>query len=134
MNGECMPALNSRNDSDNTMPQSNRYVILEHDWNGIHYDLMLEDDGALKSWRLAKSLQPGEQKATRLPDHRLVYLQYEGPVSGDRGTVRRVSAGTYATAIKNDERWEVLLEGDYRGRLVFTPGFGLDGLDLQLME
>ena len=29
-------------------------------------------------------------------DHRLVYLDYEGPVSGDRGRVRRVDAGTFA--------------------------------------
>ena len=31
----------------------------------------------------------------RLADHRLDYLEYEGPVSGDRGSVRRVDGGQY---------------------------------------
>lgn len=34
--------------------------------------------------------------AERLADHRLAYLEYEGPVSGGRGSVRRLDAGTYA--------------------------------------
>jgi len=29
----------------------------------------------------------------RLPDHRLLYLHYEGPISGDRGHVKRVLSG-----------------------------------------
>ena len=33
--------------------------------------------------------------ATRLPDHRLAYLEYEGPVSGNRGVVRRIDSGKY---------------------------------------
>jgi hypothetical protein len=33
--------------------------------------------------------------AERLADHRLTYLDYEGPVSGDRGSVRRLDAGTF---------------------------------------
>lgn len=28
-------------------------------------------------------------------EHRRLYLDYEGPISGDRGSVRRVDAGTY---------------------------------------
>lgn len=31
-----------------------------------------------------------------LPDHRPVYLDYEGPVSGERGTVIRWDTGEYA--------------------------------------
>jgi hypothetical protein len=34
-------------------------------------------------------------EAERLPDHRLAYLDYEGPVSGDRGSVRRLDVGTF---------------------------------------
>jgi hypothetical protein len=33
--------------------------------------------------------------AERLADHRLAYLDYEGPVSGDRGSVRQLDAGTF---------------------------------------
>ena len=33
--------------------------------------------------------------ATRLPDHRKHYLDYEGEISGNRGTVARIDAGTY---------------------------------------
>jgi hypothetical protein len=33
--------------------------------------------------------------AQRLVDHRLEYLEYEGPVSGNRGSVARILRGTY---------------------------------------
>jgi hypothetical protein len=72
-----------------------RYVVLAHDWPTPHFDLLLEADGVLKAWRLsgmpaAGAAVPGEPIA----DHRLLYLDYEGPISGDRGSVRRVAAGT----------------------------------------
>ena len=38
----------------------------------------------------AKTCRPG-----RSPDHRRMYLDYEGEVSGQRGSVRRVDSGTY---------------------------------------
>lgn len=31
----------------------------------------------------------------RLPDHRPFYLDYEGPLTGDRGTVLRHDCGTF---------------------------------------
>jgi hypothetical protein len=34
-------------------------------------------------------------EAERLADHRLAYLDYEGPVTGNRGNVRRIDVGTY---------------------------------------
>jgi hypothetical protein len=33
--------------------------------------------------------------AQRIADHRLAYLEYEGPISGGRGTVRRLDGGSY---------------------------------------
>ena len=73
-----------------------RFVILEHDHPVLHWDLMLEAGDVLQTWRLA---QPPESsspiEATQLPDHRLLYLDYEGPVSGDRGRVSRWDAGRY---------------------------------------
>jgi len=71
-----------------------RFVILEHDWPRRHWDLLLEDGPVLRAWRLlaepnAGFVVPAETNA----DHRLVYLDYEGPVSGDRGQGKGISAG-----------------------------------------
>jgi hypothetical protein len=74
-----------------------RYVVLRHD--GIedpHYDLMFEitPGGPLATWRANGWPVSSGDYVVRLPDHRNTYLDYEGPVSGDRGTVRRVATGT----------------------------------------
>ena len=67
-----------------------RFVVLEHAWNGTHWDFLLEDGPALRAWALDAPIVRGQtQPARSLPDHRLVYLEYEGPISGDRGVVRR---------------------------------------------
>lgn len=40
---------------------------------------------------------------TRLEDHRRDYLEYEGPISNNRGQVKRVSSGTCTiTSFDND--------------------------------
>lgn len=72
-----------------------RFVILEHDHPVLHWDLMLEADNVLETWRLAEPPTAGEIGATALPNHRLLYLDYEGPIKGDRGTVQKWDAGTY---------------------------------------
>ncbi len=73
-----------------------RFVVLTHDHPFVHWDLMLEQEDSLRTWRL---MQPpdvhGPIDAEALPDHRLAYLDYEGPVSGGRGAVERWDAGTY---------------------------------------
>lgn len=94
-----------------------RYVILEHTWNNIHFDLMIEGQSSLKTWQLTKMLEPGLQPATSLPDHRLEYLAYEGPISGNRGAVKRVAEGTFTMLEKSDELLEVELEGTCHGRM-----------------
>jgi len=73
-----------------------RFVILTHDHPTLHWDLMLEENDSLRTWRLAR--QPDTEgliAAEALPDHRLAYLDYEGPVSGGRGTVKQWDQGTY---------------------------------------
>lgn len=90
-----------------------RFVVLEHDWNGIHYDLMLEFDGILRTWSLPRPLADGQTIAARaLPDHREVYLCYEGRLSGGRGSVRRLVSGEYEVVLWTAERIEVELRGD----------------------
>ena len=74
------------------------YVILHHQLTGSeHWDLMLERGDVLITWQLsAEPDQPASLPiaARRIGDHRIAYLTYEGPVSGNRGTVRRVDSGT----------------------------------------
>lgn len=76
-----------------------RFVILRHETppgyeRPSHWDLMLEFGGALRTWALADEPVVGStQTAERLGDHRLEYLDYEGPVSGGRGTVARWDEG-----------------------------------------
>jgi DNA polymerase Ligase (LigD) len=78
-----------------------RFVVLEHDHPELHWDLMLETGGALRTWRLARPPEaPGAViDAVALPDHRLHYLDYEGPVSHGRGVVQRWDAGEYEDAL-----------------------------------
>ena len=79
-----------------------KFVILRHEFSASnersdHWDLMLEDDNALLTWSL-ESL-PNAQSAvvgTILPEHRKVYLSYEGPISEDRGTVSRWDSGEFS--------------------------------------
>ena len=83
---------------------------------------MLESGGALRTWALAEMPRmsaPGRSiDAERLADHRLAYLEYEGPVSGERGNVRRIDAGTFETLVEDDGRCEIALSGnELRGRI-----------------
>lgn len=73
-----------------------RFAVLEHDHPQRHWDLLLEHGPACRTWRL--SAPPGEAidiPAEAIADHRLIYLDYEGPVSGNRGQVTQFDAGTF---------------------------------------
>lgn len=93
-----------------------RVVILEHDYPSLHWDLMLEANGVLQTWRLAQPPAPGTSiEATALGDHRIAYLDYEGPVSGNRGNVKRWDAGEFEDATESTPESRVLL---FRGTRV----------------
>jgi hypothetical protein len=91
-----------------------RFVVLEHDHPaGLHWDLMFQQGSVLATWSLP--LPPGadhEVAAESLADHRLDYLDYEGPVSGDRGSVTRWDAGTYRVVRQTESQWVVVLSGE----------------------
>lgn len=90
-----------------------RFVILEHDHPELHWDLMLEAGAVLWTWRL--SAPPGIAQrihALRTFDHRTLYLDYEGPISGDRGSVVRREKGTFSWDMQSDERIQVKLVGE----------------------
>ena len=72
-----------------------RFAILRHDWPVLHFDLLLEAGDACRTWRLFSEPVAWPVAVERIADHRLHYLSYEGPVSGDRGSVKRWDFGTY---------------------------------------
>jgi hypothetical protein len=73
-----------------------RYVILEHDWPEHHWDFLLEAGDALRAWRLLEEPHTNRPiQAEANFDHRLLYLDYEGPLSGGRGCVTRWDSGTF---------------------------------------
>src|ERR1700722_11548052 len=90
-----------------------RFVVLTHDHPKLHWDFMLEHEGALRTWRLAS---PPDTDCPiyveRLGDHRIAYLDYEGPVSRNRGNVQRWDAGTYETVESTRHRVTVDLAGE----------------------
>jgi hypothetical protein len=77
-------------------PRRIRYTISRHETTGgAHYDLFLENGDTLRTWRLSAPPETGEVRAEPIGDHRIAYLDCEGPVSGDRGTVSIHSTGHY---------------------------------------
>ena len=91
-----------------------RFVILEHaDSSGLHWDFMLEVGAVLKTWALAQP--PGSVRtvaAAALPDHRPAYLEYQGPISGDRGSVTRWDHGTYRLEEESEGEFKLALAGE----------------------
>jgi hypothetical protein len=94
-------------------PLMPRFVVLIHDHPILHWDFMLEKEAALRTWRLNRPPGgPGSIAAEPLPDHRLAYLDYEGSVSGGRGTVRRFDWGEYSLLEESDNSVVVELRGE----------------------
>lgn len=97
-----------------------RFVILRHECPesykpGVHWDLMLEEAESLRTWALAAEPVVGQTiVAEQLPDHRLTYLDYEGPISGNRGVVSRWDSGSYELVDSTPDERRFLLTG---GRL-----------------
>jgi hypothetical protein len=101
-----------------------RFVILRHEMplgssRGTHFDLMLEVGGMLRTWSIPELPVSGKLiQAEALLDHRLAYLDYEGPVSDNRGSVSRVDEGEYEVLADSAELWHVRLAGKVlNGRL-----------------
>ncbi len=89
-----------------------RYVILTHDHPFLHWDFLLESGAACRTWRLREEPAAGTTvPAEPIAEHRRHYLDYEGPVSGDRGTVTRWDAGTFEWIISKPDRVEIELSG-----------------------
>ena len=120
-----------------------RTVVLRHDLpdGSHHYDWLIEPMGSaaapagdataesdrreLIAWRLpdAPDTSAGTSiTADRLPPHRRRYLDYEGPISGDRGRVRRIAQGQAEILTDSPQRFEAQGRMDGRAfRLLATP-------------
>ncbi len=95
------------------------FVLLRHETSdGVHWDLMLDVGASLTTWQLTEDPTREEEggradsggiPARRLPDHRRAYLDYEGPVSGNRGQVTRVEQGTHLLVRDEPQSYAVKL-------------------------
>ncbi len=83
---------------------------------------MLEADGALRTWRLLQSPNATEAvTAEPLPNHRLEYLDYEGPVSNNRGHVKQLDHGEFTLIRDTDAELAIQLLGKVlSGRATIT--------------
>jgi hypothetical protein len=89
-----------------------RFALLEHVWNGVHWDFMLECGEVVRTWAIDAPIVLGQDLPARaLLDHRRIYLDYEGTVSGNRGCVRRVDTGTFRTLVWSADHVRVELAG-----------------------
>ena len=78
-----------------------RFAVLKHvRQTDIHWDLLLQlpDRPLLATWQIhldpaAWKLQFAVIPAIAIPDHRLIYLDFEGQIPGGRGHVTHVDGG-----------------------------------------
>jgi bifunctional non-homologous end joining protein LigD len=77
----------------------------------VHYDLMLEQEDVLKTWRL-NSVNFSQQLVIRESfDHRKIYLDFEGVLSKNRGKIEIWDKGEYKTKAKTQKEWVVEFKG-----------------------
>jgi hypothetical protein len=109
-----------------------RFVILRHEMpedssRAPHWDFMVEQGESLRTWALAE--EPALEcdiAADPLPDHRLAYLDYEGPVSGNRGHVTQWDNGECKIEESTPERFVIAASGRrLTGRVEIQSGENL---------
>ena len=89
-----------------------RFVIQKHSQKeNIHYDFMLESGDILKTWRIPQSPDNNPQNMEQIQDHRKLYLEYEGELSGGRGSVMIWDKGEYSIHAWTDSLIEIELFG-----------------------
>ena len=95
-----------------------RFVILIHDHPFLHWDLLVQCGDVLRSWRLLESparwlSDPSIAVAAEsIAAHRLMYLDYEGPVSRERGQVARWDQGLAEWISEDGSSVRVRLNGE----------------------
>ena len=98
------------------MAEENKaFVVQKHVRGGeTHWDLMLEKDDFLLTFRVYKSPKelPGQSvKAVKIFDHPKKFLTYEGTVNKGKGSVQIADKGTFQIQSQNSSRIEMILTG-----------------------
>ena len=108
-----------------------RFVILHHKLPPessrlSHWDLMLEQEDHLTTWELPEAPEVGTRlNVVPLANHRLEYLDYEGPLTQQRGTVSRYEWGNYTKVLDDALQQVVVLHGQaLEGRLTIGKVMG----------
>lgn len=112
--------------SPESKPGTRRFAFSHHTGSpeGDHYDLFIEAGEALRTWRIPATNFRSPQQATRTPDHRKTYLDYEGEISGGRGAVTIWDRGACIIDAESEQHLRVALHGakvQTRLRLDRTP-------------
>jgi len=110
-------------------------VVLRHTLpdGGVHLDWMIErgdPSSGLITFRIDVGVdlsKPGSVSAERIADHRREYLAYEGPVSGGRGRVDRVSGPAVVELAESESHLRVVLEEIGGGGRMEWTGKRADG-------
>jgi hypothetical protein len=100
---------------------------------GDHYDWMIADprengpDGPLWTARVTMPSREWAKSDTWtievIAPHRREFLTYEGPISGNRGSVTRIDEGACVASEWSDNRIEVQVSlRHFSGTLVMLPG------------
>lgn len=96
--------------------ESGRFVVLWHEVENMpgrqnHYDFLLEVAGFFVTLELgALPWEAVEVHGRVLSPHRLEYWELEGPVSGNRGSVKRITRGHYQCVSQAHGRGELKLD------------------------
>jgi len=102
---------------------SSRFVVQEHTTpDDVHWDLMLEQEGSLLTFRLPvppAQAASARTTATKIPNHPLRFLTYEGPVQNNTGRVRLADRGDLQIQRQTDAEIAFTLQGQIL-RGVFT--------------
>lgn len=90
-----------------------RYAILKHTahpQHADHFDLMFEIESGSSLATFRAKTWPPDSAVERIADHRRDYLDYEGPISGGRGEVKRIASGTFVFQTRACTHWHLLLD------------------------
>jgi hypothetical protein len=90
-----------------------KYVVLRHEGvDDPHFDLMFETKPGsdLATWRTREWPITSTTEFIPLRPHRRAYLQYEGLISGDRGTVYRLHGANHTIEEDTPQHLVVKLE------------------------
>ncbi len=91
-----------------------RFVLLHHDWPESHWDFLADlapGSDRIATWSLDTPLENLQTsgRAQKLADHRRFYLDHEGPVAGNRGTLKRIKTGMAELSRASPEIFEFII-------------------------